>query len=121
MKRAAIFLVTAATLLAQASRDSYRVPYQTWRDAAPTLEQDASAPSGEFESRARASREAVERFLAARAAYFGAISAETGSDAEWMSKPLIHAEALLSSRPEVDAMLTRAGEFLSSTDRKSVV
>ena len=115
MKHTALFLITAAPLLGQANRDSYRTPYQAWRDIAPALEQDAAAPNTEFEGRVQASREAVERFLAARAAYFTGVSADSAAETEWMTKPLVHAEALITARPEVDVMLMRAGEFLNTT------
>ena len=112
---AKLLILTAAPLLAQANRESYRVPYQAWRDAAPTLEQDAATPNPEFAARVQATAQAAEKFLAARADYINAARADATTQTDWASKPLVHSEAMLTPRAEVQTMLTRANEFLNTT------
>ncbi len=114
MKPYAFLMLAAAPLLAQTTRESYRVPYQAWRDAAPTLEQDAATPNLEFAGKAQAAAQAAEKFLAARADFITATRADSTTQAEWAAKPLEHAEAMLAPRAEMQTLLSRAGDFLNT-------
>ncbi len=105
MRRCAILLLAAAPAWSQTARDSYRVPYQAWRQAAPALEQDASAPTPAFADQLRASTEAAQKFFSARAAYLAAAQPSAVEQTAWASKPLATAETMLATPPAVEQLL----------------
>lgn len=105
MKRYVILLLAAAPAWSQTARDGYRVPYQAWRQAAPALEQDASAPTPAFADQVRASSEAAQKFFSARAAYLAAAQPSAAEQTLWASKPLATAEVMLATPPAVEQLL----------------
>lgn len=115
MKRLATLVLIASPLLAQADREPHRAAYRAWRDAAPTLEQDASAPKAEFATQAQAAAQAADRFLSLRAEFLTKARSSAAQQADWSGKPLLHPEPLLEVRPEVQGLLTRAGDFLNTS------
>jgi len=90
---------------AQAGRDSYRVPYQAWRQTAPALEQDAATPTATFATQVQASTQAMQAYLQARAAFITTPLAASVEQAKWLGQPFARAEALLTSPTEVQQLL----------------
>jgi hypothetical protein len=107
-------LLLVSTLLAQSPRDRYRAPYQAWRQTAPALEQSASAPTTAFAEQVRATSEAAQVFLNARAAAFLDPFPGAAEQAAWGARPLATAEAMLTVPQEVQQMLAVAAAKVGS-------
>jgi hypothetical protein len=98
----------ASQAWAQASRESYRVPYQAWRQAAPALEQDASAPSPTFAEQVKSAAQAGQVFFSAREAYFTTALPGKSEQVKWAGTPLEHGDTALSTPPEIQQLLAVA-------------
>ena len=110
MRYCTLLLISAiATGWAQTGRESYRVPYQTWRQTAPALEQDAAAPGPTFAAQVQASTQAMQSFMKAREAYIAAPQPGAAEQAKWVGQPLTRAEALLNTSQEVQQLLAVTG------------
>ena len=100
---------------AQAGREGYRVPYQTWRQTAPALEQDAATPGPVFAAQVQASTQAMQGFMKAREAYITAPQPGAAEQAKWVGQPLTRAEALLNTPPEMQQLLAVAGAKVATS------
>ncbi len=109
MRGAAIAAILSASCAwSQSARDSYRNPYQAWRQTAPALEESASAPTAAFADQVRASSEAAQVFFNARAASLLTPFPEVADQLAWSSRPLATAETLLTVPQEVQQLLAVA-------------
>lgn len=114
MKRANLIvtlLAIGAPVWAQANRDAYRLPYKTWRETAPQLEQDAGSPSAEFAPRADASSKAAQDYFNARAGFL----AVPADQLRWAQTPLAKPGSVIDTRPEVQRLLSVASDYLTKT------
>jgi hypothetical protein len=103
-----LVLILAGQTWAQSSRDSYRVPYQAWRQAAPALEQDASAPGPAFAGQAQTAAQAGQAFFNAREVYFTTAQPGRAEQIKWTGTPLEHGDTALSTPPEIQQLLAVA-------------
>ncbi|MEO5923077.1 MAG: hypothetical protein ABIR70_04550 [Bryobacteraceae bacterium] len=102
------FALLASGAWAQATHDSYWLPYQAWRQVAPALEQDAAAPTATFPDQVRKTGEAAQSYFDARVANY--LNPHTGAaeQAAWGTRPLATADSLLTLPPEVQQLLAVA-------------
>lgn len=114
MTRCAILLLAAGSAWAQNTRENYRTPYQAWRQAAQTLEQDAAAPPPAFSDQVRSSVEAAQKFFSARAAYLTSAQPNAAEQTAWASQPLATAEALLTTPQALDQLMAVTAAKVSS-------
>jgi hypothetical protein len=95
----------SAAAWAQTDRENYRVPYLAWRQAAPALETDASAPTPTFAAEVGVAAQNAQTFFSARAAYLTAAQPNAAEQTAWASKPMASAETLLTTPQSVEQLL----------------
>ncbi len=95
----------ASSAWAQSNHDNYWLPYQTWRQAAPALEQDAAAPPATFPDQVRKTSEAAQTYFSARSANYLNPYPGAADQTAWGARPLATADSLLAVPAEVQQLL----------------
>lgn len=108
-------LFLSAAALAQPARESYRVPFQAWRDAAPMLEQDAATPGPEFAGQLDAAARAAQTFLRTRGDYLTTGQGASAEQIAWAGNRFVRAEVLLVTPPETQQLLSKNNDYLTAT------
>jgi len=108
MRGIILLVAVAASAWGQPTRESYRAPYQAWRQAAPALEQDAATPGPAFAAQLVTSAEAAQTFFKARVAYIPAMQSSAAEQVAWANQSLAHPDKLLETPEEVKQLLAVA-------------
>jgi len=105
-KAVSLAIPLALCLFSQTLRDSYRDAYREWRQADPTLEQDASGGGAAFAPRARSAAEKATRYSDARIAFLHELTGGYDQTFSWLE------DAQIIDLPSASSKT--AGEYLAA-------